>query len=1209
MRAREPGVGDWGPPLEDGWHPDQPPAPDPERPAAAGLSTKVGPAISRVYGTDRVPGRVVFHRLSGAAFPGAREYVDSLGEGGTGLHPAASSASVTVIAICDAPAVGSVTVPRFWRGKSLFLASSGPEQMNAYRRIVSIGAQYHEDGELQWVLDGSGPQWMVLPSEGIYHRGVVQMRAKYLVLIDGGVPDFSFEVKGLFAGDDGDADPADVLADLVSLAAPGTTVSVDVGPDGLAASSFRTWCAAMGFRVSLGITEQTEIVPRIEDLLAACHSMLVWSDGQFKAVPLGDTAIGAYSPPATSVLLDDNEWIRDGDEPAITVTRTPDAALHNCYPVGIRARESDYEQEVYEHIDPVAEASATGLVRASAIRNDWIKTATHARKLSSLLAARAIHVRNTFRGRLMPRWAVLDPGDLVTIRHSPLGLDTLAMLTRVDVTEDGSVEVEADEWPLGSATAIDLTPQTHDGFSETPMPPPPSEADRDTAQDETNGRLDAIEAQLGTIASDNVLTAQEKGTVLLAYHDLIDSQSALEAQAAAFTPAVSATAYTAAINALRTYFTTTVASGGLGMTADLAAPATGAVDAADEAAWRVTNTTISGATFRATFHDAYTARADLQNALVERARQDAAGGDGGNLIPNGDSERGALAGSAGAAVVNIAGAGYNGTNYLRRITSNADGYAATYARGGGFMDPVPCVPGDRFRFEAVARCVSSLGTARIGMRFNDGSAGEGAILAFNFGDVSTTASVYSRVVATGTAPASAARVSFYIEALNAGGAGREFYFDDLYAVKVSALDALTSTLTRDSTALPANADGTLIGSSPYASTTMKVMSGITDESALWSFSASPASSAASVTYTLTGTPANTLNVTGMASTVDSATITITATRAGHPTLTRDFTIAKAKTGASGTNGTNGARGSMTFYVDISPYTTWADSGRSGNDAASEVAPWGGPHTGDTLTQHNDSAGITITRYYNGSAWVVPGAVIDGTLVAKETIYAPAMASDQFRSSNFVGRCPYDDADLVANANGSFTCPTHGLQAPARAVRGSLIRRAAGLGTTDPSALFDPNGIKIGHTVLSEAWFARAAVSSIGGISYDAGWYVDNTYGLPGPDGQVFDYSSWDGANMRVTLRMPLRGGLNQVNLLGANVRSRPADGRLYYLVKTSDSYDANYVYVTLQARRHYFTFVDTTTFSNVDEAVNWTLTAGLNFEVTFMLWGQEVAYL
>jgi Putative phage tail protein len=452
----------------------------PEVPARPAMAAKTGAPVARVYGTDVVPGRLVYLRAS-------EGYLEKFKDYGTGWQSAKCAAGHVVIAFAEAVDGVTYEVVQFWRGKNKYLpgqAWTGGGYTHAWAdsRLVSHDVEGYADGEVSYVLTKNAGAWPGFDGDaaGMTMRGLCQMRALWLTLPDSRVGDFKYELRGQFAGGapQPDADPADVVKDLIAIADPGRIVEVDIGPGGTAASGFRTYCAANGFRVSRGIDVATVDIELVEDLLAACDSMLVWSDGKWKAVPLGDRAIGSYVPPATAVALNEDEWLRDGtDSPTLRVERIPADQIFDCYPIRIHERASAYELATYEYIDPVAGSGPGELVRADPMQSDWVKTAGHALRLSAILASRAKRVRNRFRGRLPARWAILDPGDIVSITHEPLGLtNALARIRRVEVQEDGAVEVEAEEWPTGTAVTVDLTPATHDGLTQAPIPPARSDA-------------------------------------------------------------------------------------------------------------------------------------------------------------------------------------------------------------------------------------------------------------------------------------------------------------------------------------------------------------------------------------------------------------------------------------------------------------------------------------------------------------------------------------------------------------------------------------------------------------------------------------------------------------------------------------------------------------------------------------------------------------
>ena len=140
---------------------------------------------------------------------------------------------------------------------------------------------------------------------------------------------------------------------------------------------------------------------------------------------------------------------------------------------------------------------------------------------------------------------------------------------------------------------------------------------------------------------------------------------------------------------------------------------------------------------------------------------------------------------------------------------------------------------------------------------------------------------------------------------NSGGAGVQevdalSFTEDVGAGAMGppGIDALTSYLTAAAASVAGDVNGNVTAGLPL-SFQMRVMSGVIDDSANWSFSVSPASSGTGVSYTVSG---NTITVTGMAASLDTGELTVNATRASFPTLKQTFTISKSRVGATGAPG-------------------------------------------------------------------------------------------------------------------------------------------------------------------------------------------------------------------------------------------------------------------------------------------------------------------
>ena len=90
---------------------------------------------------------------------------------------------------------------------------------------------------------------------------------------------------------------------------------------------------------------------------------------------------------------------------------------------------------------------------------------------------------------------------------------------------------------------------------------------------------------------------------------------------------------------------------------------------------------------------------------------------------------------------------------------------------------------------------------------------------------------------------------------------------------------------------------------------------------------------------------------------------------------------KGDTGSTGGTGATGQRGSGEFYTSGS---SWSDA--TANAAVTAVYPTGGNINGDTVTISNGT-NFAMTKYWNGSAWIAPGTVINGNLLVDGTVYA------------------------------------------------------------------------------------------------------------------------------------------------------------------------------------------------------------------------------
>ena len=140
-------------------------------------------------------------------------------------------------------------------------------------------------------------------------------------------------------------------------------------------------------------------------------------------------------------------------------------------------------------------------------------------------------------------------------------------------------------------------------------------------------------------------------------------------------------------------------------------------------------------------------------------------------------------------------------------------------------------------------------------------------------------------------------------------------------------------------------------------------------------------------------------------------------------------------GQNGTNGTDGTRGSRQVYSSDSAYTSTYVYNSNAAGAASyavkatdliAAAVSGSlpttPISGDTVTFSNPTSGseYVYTITYNGTAWIPPGTIIDGTLLVTGSVTAAKLSSGKI-SANTIITVGGDDvtAPIVINGTGEI----------------------------------------------------------------------------------------------------------------------------------------------------------------------------------------------
>jgi hypothetical protein len=211
------------------------------------------------------------------------------GKGGlfsSGSSEATYSASV-ILALCEGPITG---INQVWKNESVYSLSE-------------LGLS---------LFTGTTPQgeWSYLetsyPSQALAYQGTAYIAGENYQLGDTAtLANHNFEVQGVFYGTGGnglDADPAKIVNDFLTnpqygIAAPtgfpGSAIDATTLFGSGGDASYQTYCKAVGLSLSPALTDQEQASSILARWLQLTNTAAVWSGGQLKFIPYGDTATTA----------------------------------------------------------------------------------------------------------------------------------------------------------------------------------------------------------------------------------------------------------------------------------------------------------------------------------------------------------------------------------------------------------------------------------------------------------------------------------------------------------------------------------------------------------------------------------------------------------------------------------------------------------------------------------------------------------------------------------------------------------------------------------------------------------------------------------------------------------------------------------------------------------------------------------------------------
>ena len=413
-----------------------------------------GLTLPVVYGRARVAGNLVWY--SDFTTYEHKTTTRQGGKGGGGVKQEDvkyTYEAAVMMALCEGEIKG---VTRIWRDKEKF---SSP---------ASLRLTLYKGGEEQ-------PVWPHLQqakhaTQAISYSGTAYLCSpNYELTKSAQIYSHNFEVDGKLGYSTSivDANPRDIIRDLLTNQKYGCGFPVENLGD---TDVYGTYCRAAGIFLSPVYSEQQEAQRNIAELLEQTNSAAVFSQGRLKIVPYGDSGLSGngatYIPNLTPLYdLSDDDFIVSGAEDPVRVERKTNADAYNQVQIEYLDRANDYNIAVAEAKDQ-ANIEQYGIRPKDAVKMHGICDAKVARQVAQLLLQRALYVRNEYEFKLGWKYCLLEPMDLVTLTDGGLGLDkTPVRITEIEEDEDGVLNVKAEDFPFGTASATEYPTQPSLGYS------------------------------------------------------------------------------------------------------------------------------------------------------------------------------------------------------------------------------------------------------------------------------------------------------------------------------------------------------------------------------------------------------------------------------------------------------------------------------------------------------------------------------------------------------------------------------------------------------------------------------------------------------------------------------------------------------------------------------------------------------------------------
>lgn len=318
----------------------------------------------------------------------------------------------------------------------------------------------------------TAPAWMTAshPTKALGYPGLAYVHGQAYQLGSGAqVENHSFEVQGAgayrYGSGQPDCNPWEFAAGVMSNGRYGARMPADT----IDSEAAIAYVAAAGLLMSPLLTEQVRAGDFIAELCRFTNCAPVWSFDRLRIVPYGDTTITGnsvtYTPNVTPLYdLDDDHWLQEGADDPLTWQIKEPSDRYNHVRVEFCDRANYYNKTIAEAKDD-ADIAVNGQRSMDTINAPWICDAAVAAQVARIIQQRSLNITGTGTIKLPWAYCLLECMDLITITDPGLGFDHLPVrITSIGEDEDGTLSVEVEDWPLGSAQATRYPNQVAAGY-------------------------------------------------------------------------------------------------------------------------------------------------------------------------------------------------------------------------------------------------------------------------------------------------------------------------------------------------------------------------------------------------------------------------------------------------------------------------------------------------------------------------------------------------------------------------------------------------------------------------------------------------------------------------------------------------------------------------------------------------------------------------